>query len=132
MLAGVMIAVMLTTGCASAGRAPVTAVPQASVVDTKTMADYVRRLPAGSKVRIERRDGTTLRGTLMNASDETIVVQRNTRIPEAPINVPLQDLTRVTLDTTGMSTGKAVAIGIASGVGTFFAILALAFAISGD
>jgi hypothetical protein len=32
----------------------------------------------------------------------------------------------------GASTAKAVAIGIASGVGAFFAVLAIAFAASGD
>ncbi len=46
---------------------------------------------------------------------------------------PLGQLARVTVDSGGgASTGKAIAIGIASGVGAFFAILGIAFAASGD
>jgi len=131
-LATILCAAMVTTGCASAGRAPVTTAPQASVVDTQAMADYVQRLPAGSKVRVERTDGTSLRGTLMKATAGTIVVQKNTRVPEPPVEVPVAQLARVTLNNGGTSTGKAVAIGIASGVGAFFAILAIAFATVDD
>ena len=124
---------LMTSGCASAGRTPVAAAPQAGVVDTASMADYVQRLPAGSKVRVERTDGTSLRGTLMKATAGTIVVQKNTRVPEPPVEVPVAQLARVTLNNGGgTSTGKAVAIGIASGVGAFFAILAIAFATVDD
>lgn len=89
------------------------------------MADYVQRLPAGSKVRVERADGTSLRGTLMNATSDLIVVQKDTRIPEPPVEVPIAQVSRVTLTGGGMSTGKAVAIGIASGGGVFLAILGI-------
>jgi hypothetical protein len=123
---------LMTPGCASAGRTPVAAAPQPAVVDTASMADYVQRLPAGSKVRVERTDGTSLRGTLMKATGGTIVVQKDTRVPEPPVEVPVAQLARVTLNSGGTSTGKAVAIGIASGVGAFFAILAIAFATVDD
>jgi hypothetical protein len=113
-----------TAGCASAGRTPVTTAPE-QVVDTTAMADYVQRLPAGSKVRVERADGTSLRGTLMNATGDLIVVQKATRIPEPPVEVPIAQVSRVTLTGGGMSTGKAVAIGIASGAGVFLAILGI-------
>jgi hypothetical protein len=93
----------------------------------------VQRLPAGSRVRVERVDGSTLHGTLMKAAADAIVVQKNTRVPEAPVEVPMDQIARVTIENGGgASTGKAVAIGIASGVGAFFAILAIAFAASGD
>jgi hypothetical protein len=107
--------------------------PAPSPVDTTSMADYVGRLQAGSKVRVERTDGATLHGTLMKAAPDAIVVQKNTRIPEAPVQIPLAQIARVTVENgSGTSTAKAVAIGIASGVGAFFAILAIAFAASGD
>ena len=125
--------IVTTTGCASAGRTPAAATPlRAPVVERGTMADYVQRLPLGSKLRVERNDGTTLRGTLMQASDASIVVQKNTRIPEAPVAIPIGELTRVTPENSGgIGAGKAAAIGIASGVGAFFALLAIAFA-AGD
>jgi len=117
--------VVSATGCASAGRTPVATGAAPTAADARNMADYVQRLPAGSKVRVERTDGTSLRGTLMRATDEAIVVQKNTRIPEPPIDVPIARLARVTTETGGTSTGKAVAIGIASGLGVFLAILAM-------
>jgi len=117
--------VVSTTGCASAWRTPVATGPSPTANDTRNMADYVQRLPAGSKVRVERTDGSSLRGTLMRATGEVIVVQRNTRIPEPPIDVPIAQLARVTTETGGTSTGKVVAIAIASGLGAFLTILAM-------
>ena len=114
-----------SVGCASGGGTRILAQPQPGVADTAAMADYVQRLPAGSKVRVERTDGTSLRGTLMRAGSDAIVVQKNTRIPEQPVEVPIAQLARVTLNGGGMSTGKAIAIGIASGAGTFLAILGI-------
>jgi hypothetical protein len=100
--------------------------PQPGVVDRSAMADYVQRLPAGSKVRVERTDGQTIRGTLMKASPDAIVVQKNTRVPEPPIEVPIGSLARVSLETDGhASTARSIGIGIASGVGAFFAILGI-------
>jgi len=93
-------------------------------VPAASMGEYVQRLPTGSKVKVERTDGSSLKGTLMKAGAETIVVQKNTRVPEPPIEIPVAQIARVTID-SGTSTGKAVGIGIASGVGAFFAILAI-------
>ena len=125
---------LIATGCASAGRTAVTATTlHPSVVDRTTMADYVQRLPPGSKVRVERSDGSTLRGTLMQTGGDAIVVQKSTRLPEPPVSIPIDQLARVTTDSGGgIGAGKAAAIGIASGVGAFFAVLAMAFAAGGD
>ena len=60
-------------------------------------------------------------------------MQKNTRIAEPPVDIPVREIARVTLETSGGSSGaKAVAIGIASGVAAFFAILAIAFAAGRD
>ena len=130
-IATVLMLAMVTTGCASAAGPRMAVARQPGVVPTSSMADYVQRLPAGSRVRVERIDGTSLRGTLMKAAADVIVVQKNTRVPEPPIEIPVGQLARVTID-GGSSTAKAVAIGIASGVGAFFAIIAIAFAAAGD
>jgi hypothetical protein len=121
---------LLTTGCASAGRTPITATAfQPSATDVKAMADYAQRLPAGSRVRVERLDGRVLHGTLMRAGETALVVQKNTRVPEAPVEVPTAEIARVTVEGNGGgSTAKAVAIGIASGVGAFFALMLIAVA----
>jgi hypothetical protein len=71
-----------------------------------------------------------LKGTLLKATDDAIVIQRNTRIPEAPVNVPLDQITRVTIENGGGS-GRSVAIGVAVGVGAFFGIGLILAAIYG-
>jgi len=121
-------------GCASTGGTRInTSGPQATAASTATMSEYIQRLPIGSKVRLDRTDGSTLRGTLLKATDASVVVQKNTRIAEPFVEVPMAQVVRLTPESgNGTSTAKAVGIGIASGVGAFFAILAIAFAASGD
>lgn len=126
MLATVLSAALLATGCASAGGSRVAQPAQPSAVDPAVMADYVSRIPAGSRVRVERTDGHTVHGTLMKSTGQAVTVQRNTRVAEPPAEIPIGSIVRVTLETTGgTSTAKAIAIGIASGVGAFFGILAI-------
>lgn len=132
MIAALVCAALATTACASAGgqRIPHSA-PGAPIQDKAVLADYVQRLSAGSKVRVERTDGTAFRGTLMRATAQTILVQKNTRVPEAPIEIPLEQLTRVTLD-NGSSMGKSVAIGVGAGVAATFGVLLLLAALLSD
>lgn len=131
-VAALVCAALATTGCASAGgqRIP-QAAPGAAIQDKAVLADYVQRLSAGSKVRVERTDGTAFRGTLMRATSQSILVQKNTRVPEAPIEIPLEQLTRVTLD-NGSSMGKSVAIGVTAGVAATFGVLLLLAALLSD
>jgi hypothetical protein len=138
-LALVLCAALVTTGCASAAgprMAQATPPAPARSVAAPTgspaaLADYVQQLPVGSRVRVERTGGSSVRGTLMKATRETMVVQKNTRVPEAPIDIPLSEVTRVTLD-GGSSIGKNIAIGVAVGVGATFGVLFLLFATLGD
>jgi hypothetical protein len=116
---------IVSAGCSSAsgGRVPV---QMPTVSDTTTMAEYVQKLPAGSRVRVDRTDGHSIRGTLMRATAQSITVQAHSRVPEPPAEMPLNTVARVALENgNGTSTAKAVGIGIAAGVGTFFGILAI-------
>ena len=82
-------------------------------------------------MKVERTNGEFMRATLMKATTQEIVVQRNTRVPEPPIQIPVSELARITLDQGGgTSTAKAIGIGIASGAAAFFALIALAYAIA--
>jgi hypothetical protein len=132
MVAVLVCAAFATTGCASAGgqRIPQSA-PAAPVQDKTVLADYVQRLSAGSRVRVEKTDGASFRGTLMKATPQAILVQKNTRVPEAPVEIPLEQVTRVTLD-NGSSMGKTVAIGVGAGVAATFGVLLLLVALWGD
>jgi hypothetical protein len=132
LLALVLCGALVTTGCASAGGPRVAQAPAAPVVDKSLLADYVQRIPAGSKVRVERTNGETLRGTLMKATADLLVVQKNTRVPENPVEVPLAEVTRVTVETGHSSTGRNVAIGVVAGVAALFGTLLLLFALTAD
>jgi hypothetical protein len=132
-LAIVLCVALVSTGCASAAGPRIAQAPQPTVQDRSVVADYVQRLPAGSRVRVERTNGSSMRGTLMRATPDVIVVQKNTRVPEPPVELPLGDLARVTLETGSSSVGKSVAIGIGAGVaGTFGVLLLLFAALGGD
>lgn len=130
-LAVVLCCALLTTGCASAAGPRIAQAPAAPVQDTATLADYVQRLAAGSRVRVERTDGASFRGTLMKATPQSILVQKNTRVPERPVEIALDQLARVTLDTGGSSIGKTVAIGVGSGVAGTLGFLLILFALAG-
>lgn len=123
-LALVLCISITTAGCASAsgGRVPAAML---TVADTTTMAEYVQKISPGSRVRIDRTDGHSMKGTLMRASAQAVTLQLNTRVPEPPVEIPLNTVSRVSLQGAGTSTAKAVGIGIAAGVGTFFAILGI-------
>lgn len=131
LVAVVLCAALAGTGCASASGARIAQAPQPTVQDKAILADYVQRLAPGVKVRVERTDGTSLRGTLMKASPQSIVVQKNTRVPEAPLEIPLEQLTRVTID-SGSSMGKTVGIAVGVGVAATFGIFAIIAALIGD
>ena len=130
-VAALVCAAVTTTGCASASGPRIAQAPSAPVQDSAVLADYVQRLPVGSRVRVERSGGEVLRGTLMKATADSIVVQKNTRVPEKPVEIALSDVTRVTLETGSSSTGKTIGIGMAAGAAAtlgVFLVLALIFA----
>jgi hypothetical protein len=130
-VAVVLCAALGGTGCASASGTRIAQAPQPSIQDKAVLAEYVQRLAAGAKVRVERTDGTSLRGTLMKATPQSIVVQKNTRVPEVPLEIPLDQLTRVTID-SGSSMGKTVGIAVGVGVAATFGIFAIIAALIGD
>lgn len=130
----ILISVALAaSGCASAGGPRyAAAAPQAAASpgDPALMSDYLQRLPAGSRVKVERTDGRVMKGTLMKVDADAIVVQKNTRVPETPVSVPIREIARVTLE-TGSSTGRTVGITVASSVGATFGVLFLLAALLG-
>ena len=131
LLAIVLCGALVSTGCASVA-GPRTA-PVTPSQDNSAIADYVQRLAPGSKIRVEQSNGASFRGTLMKATPQAIVVQKNTRVPEPPVEVPLNQVMRVTLNTSnGSSVGKTVAIGVGVGVAAFFGIVGILAAIYSD
>jgi hypothetical protein len=133
---------MMSGGCAAraSGRriSDATSVPQNSqdpqraAVDTSLMRDYIRQLAVGSKVRLVQKDGDVIRAILMKNDADPIVIQRRTRIPEAPVEIAIRDIAAVELETNSGSTGRSIAIGAAAAVGATLGVLMLLAAIFAD
>ena len=137
-LALLLCASLVESGCAAGGglraatfMAPARFAERADrgQTDPRVLAEYVQKLPVGSVVKVELRSSRSVKGTLIKATSESVIVQRNTRIAEAPIEIPLSDITRVTLETGTSHPGRSIAIGAAAGAAAALGvILILVFA----
>lgn len=88
---------------------------------------FLGRLPAGAHIKVTLKNGKGLRATLMQLTDDTVVVNPRTRVPEPVLVIQLAELAAVELENeSGTSIAKAVGIGVAAGVGAFFTILLIA------
>jgi hypothetical protein len=133
-LAVLLSLALLVPGCATARslNSRLNYQPNASAPDRALLITYLKQLPIGSRVRASLIGGQTVRGTLMKAADEGIVVQRRTRIPEPPTDIAIEKIGAVEIDTPG-GVGKAVGIGVASGAGAALGVFLLLVAIlAGD
>lgn len=101
--------------------------------DRAVIAEYVQTLAKGSAVRVQRSDGRSLRGTLMKATDHSLVILPRVRVPEPPVEIALAEVIAVTPESRGgTSLGKAIAIGAAVGAGATLAVLLIFAAIYSD
>jgi hypothetical protein len=135
MIASLLCAALAAPGCATAGAAGSTSArtPERRVADRAVLAEYVQKLPPGSPIRIERASGRTLRGTLMKASDRSLIVQPRTRIPEPAVEAVLDDVLSVTPDSSnGSYLGKAIGVGAAAGAGAALAVFLIIIAVFSD
>jgi hypothetical protein len=122
------------SGCATARAtsnrvpAPAGAAGGRQSIDPKVMADYIRQIPVGSRVRLSRVKGDDIRGTLMKNDGDPVVIQRRARIPEAPVAVPLQEVLAVELDVAATGNpARTIAIGAgAAAAATLGVLLVLA------
>jgi hypothetical protein len=125
-----------TPGCATARwSASAATLPSApgQQVDPVVMAEYVQKLPPGTTIRVDRVGGKSLRGTLMKATDRSLIVQPKTRIPEPAVEIPLDDVLRVTPEAAnGSNIGKAIGIGAAAGAGAALGVILILIAVFSD
>jgi hypothetical protein len=130
-----LVTTLAVPGCASsrAAQAPAIATaPRPGSGNTTMMADYIRQLPVGSRVRVSRTHGGEIRGTLIRNDADPLIVQRRARIPEAPIEVPLREVVAVEIDPPGNNVARAVAIGAGAAAAATLGLLALLAAIYSD
>jgi hypothetical protein len=138
----------MVSGCATMGprqsQAPVTAVPPAAVRSSpaagtagdpqgsSVLAEYVQKLPLGMRVRVDRVKGGAIKGILMKATDQAIVVQRRTRVPEPPEEIPLSQVLSVTPEQQGGGIGRAIGAGAAAGAAAALGIILILIAVAWD
>jgi hypothetical protein len=126
--AAALVLTITSTGCATAPRysASVIGTPAQSAAarpDPALIAEFVKKVPVGSRVRVELADGRTIKGTLMRNDVDPLVVQRRTRVPEPPLEIRTADVLAMELEQPGGMSGKAIGIGMAAGVGLTFGVL---------
>jgi hypothetical protein len=95
--------------------------------DAATWRKVADSIPLGSKVKVQRIDGTRVSGTLMRADDTGVTVKKNTRLPEPAVTVAYDAIGNLERDHGGgMSWGKAIGIGLAAGASAIATIFVIA------
>lgn len=124
-----LLCASLLSGCATAGRYGLQGRPSASRIEPspQLLAEYVKGLPVGSRVKVDASDGRHIKGTLMKTTETTIVVQPRTRVPESPVEIQLAQVLAVEPE-TGNSVGKTFGVAFAAGAAGTLAVLLILFA----
>jgi hypothetical protein len=93
---------------------------------------FAERVDIGTELNVRLNDGRRLRATLVDIRDDAVLLQRKTRIPVPIEAIPYDAIVRMELRKAGHNPGKSVAIGIATGFGVVFGIMAVLAAAIGD
>ena len=133
-IVAVLCAAMATSGCATTRVVQVSPAPSGDrIADRAVMAEYVQKLQTGATVKVERTQRRSVRGVLMKATDHLIVIQPRTRLPEPAIEIPLDDVLAVTLESkSGNSIGRSIAVGAAAGAAVILTMFLISAAIWAD
>jgi hypothetical protein len=94
--------------------------------------NFAERVDVGTELNVQLTDGQRLRATLVGVRDDAVLLQPKTRIPVPIQAVPYGDIVRLERTKQGIGAGKAVAIGVATGVGAFFGVMAVLLAAIDD
>ncbi len=84
---------------------------------------YAEHLPVGAVVRVRTVSGTKFIAALLSVDDRGITLKPNTRRPEPLRHIAFDDLAQLELK-TGPRAGAKALVGIATGIGVFYAIVA--------
>jgi hypothetical protein len=85
---------------------------------------FAQKIDVGTRVKVRLHDGQRVTATLIRADAEELLLQPRTRIPVPVQRIAYDQVALIERDEArGMGAGKAVAIGVASGVGAFLGTL---------
>ena len=133
-IVGALCAALATSGCATTHVVRVSPAPPGDrIADRAVMAEYVQKLQTGATVKVERTGRRSVRGVLMKATDHIIVIQPRTRLPEPAIEIPLDAVLAVTLESkSGNSIGRSIAVGAAAGAAVILTMFLISAALWAD
>jgi hypothetical protein len=142
-LSMVLILAMMASGCASRSQAVVLTPPARPPIDTangnaqqpadppealEAWRGFMTRLAPGTRMMLLLKSGQIVRGTLLQADTDRVVISPRARVPEPVQIVALSEIASVELEQSGNSVAKSIAIGVSTAVGTFLGILLIAMA----
>lgn len=107
---------------------PPVAYAQGSAAESERWHALIERLEPAAFVKLRVKGGREQKGTVLAASAETFTFQPKTRIPVPALEVRYADVQTLERAREGMSPGKKVLIGTATGVGAAFLVMLMAIA----
>jgi len=113
------------------GRRAVAAQQPGTPEAAATWREYAQKLQIGSKVRVTTARNRTVKGTLVAARDDGIVVKPDTRIPEPFQSIAFTEIETLELD-RGLGLGRVIAISAGAAAGAVLGILLILAATLGD
>lgn len=94
---------------------------------------FVQNVDTGSELMVRLQDGTRFRATLVGVRDDGALLQPKTRLAVPVQLVPYAAIASIERrQAGGIGAGRAAAIGVAAGVGTFFLMLFVTLAVVSD
>lgn len=104
-------------------------VPSAAQAQADVWRAFAENVDVGTELTVRLHGGQRFRAMLVAAREDAVLLQPKTRVPVPVQPVPYDAILSLERRAEGgMSAGKAAAIGVASGAGTFFAILLILIA----
>ena len=97
-------------------------------IEATAWRQVAETIPLGSKVKVQTVEGRQLKGTLMRVDGSSVMLKRNTRMPEPALTVAFTEIAKLERDEPGggMHIAKAIGVGLAAGAGVFFSLVLIA------
>ena len=94
---------------------------------------FAEKVGVGTEITVRLRDGQRFRATLVGVGEDALMVQPKTRVPVPVQPVPYDAvLSLEQRKGNGANAAKVAAIGVATGVGAFLAVLGILAAVYSD